>query len=251
MNILVVATFNVRNARALDGRNSWVARRRSTVAAIASLEADVIGLQEVFAHASRYVLGRLGGYEAHGKGRGRGSRGEHCPVLTRRDVLEVVSSSTRWFGETPDTPGTRLPGASFPRIATLVRLRAHIGGPEMEVWNVHLDEHLPHNRIRSTEQLASWLAQDVPTVVMGDFNATSDDAGVFAPLRRAGLTSAAGPGLGGTAHNFTGRVDGPRIDHVLVSDHWQVEYAEVLTTRATRLPSDHWPLRAVLRASGR
>ena len=243
----MVATFNIRNAWAWDGRNSWLARRRSVVTAISSLEADIVGLQEVFGHAGRYLLRHLSGYEAHGTGRTQRLRGEHCPVLTRRDVLQVDSSTTRWFGATPEVPGTRLPGASFPRIATVVRFGAGPGGRDAEVWNVHLDEHLARNRIRSTEQLASWLRPEVPTIVLGDFNATPDDTDVFAPLHRAGLSSVAGPGLGGTTHRFSGRVDGPRIDHILVSEHWQIEQAEVLTTLTNRLPSDHWPLRAALR----
>lgn len=252
MNTLIVATFNIRNARALDGRHNWVARRRCTVDAIASLEADVIGLQEVFAWARRYVVRRLEGYEAHGVGRSGGSTGEQCPVLIRNELLRLESTSTCWFSaapDTPDTPGARLPGASFPRIATHVRLRGPLPTPLIDVWNVHLDEHVAEHRIHSTEQLASWLTRDTPTIVLGDFNAVPEDAEVFIPLRDAGLTAAGGADLHGTAHGFTGRLDGPRLDHIFVSAHWQVEHVAVhATPQGRRLPSDHWPLRAVLRA---
>ena len=37
-----------------------------------------------------------------------------------RGDLTLISSETRWYGATPTKPGTKLPDASFPRIATIV-----------------------------------------------------------------------------------------------------------------------------------
>jgi endonuclease/exonuclease/phosphatase family metal-dependent hydrolase len=117
--------------------------------------------------------------------------------------------------------------------------------------NTHLDEHRPENRLAGARQLVTWLAPDRPTIVLGDLNTTPDDDEVFSVFRAAGLVPAVPPEAPGTAHRFGGGSDGPRIDHVLVSPHWEVVEAEVVTDAPGRLlPSDHWPVRAALRLRG-
>jgi len=96
------------------------------------------------------------------------------------------------------------------------------------------------------EQLLDWLDRDLPQVVLGDLNADPDDL-VLRLAHDAGLRQALPAEAGGTVHRFTGRIDGRRIDHVLVSDHVRVERAEVVTTpKGQRLVSDHWPVVADL-----
>lgn len=246
---LTVATANLRNGLALDGRHHWFLRRRATAAVLAGLDADVIGVQEAFGFQARWLHRRLGrgegGYAMVGEGRSARRRGERTSVLVRRSSLEVVDARTRWYGAEPDRPGTRLPGASFPRTATLVRLRAPGGGPEVLVANTHLDEHLDVNRVAAADQLAGWLG-DGPAIVVGDLNAEPGSP-PLARLHAAGLRDVLGPDAPGTNHDFTGRTDGRRIDHVLVSPHWTVESARVVTERpGGRLPSDHWPVVARL-----
>jgi endonuclease/exonuclease/phosphatase family metal-dependent hydrolase len=219
---------------------------------IRHLDADVLGLQEVFRWQLTWLLARLDGYEATGEGRSRRRRGEACPVLTRRDRLRVVEARTRWFGAEPDRPGGRLPRASFPRLATLVTVAERDGnGVPFLVVNTHLDERRPENRRAAAAQLVTWLPTGTPVILLGDLNTTEDDDAVFSVLRAAGLRSALPADAGGTAHQFRGGTGGRRIDHILVSDHWEVEEAAVVTESVGRfLPSDHWPVRAVLRRRG-
>jgi endonuclease/exonuclease/phosphatase family metal-dependent hydrolase len=248
---LVVATFNIRNGLAPDLMNLWPLRRRSTAAMISRLDADVLGLQEVYRWQLRYLLRPLDGYEAHGEGRSRRRRGEACPVLTRGSRLRAVEEQTRWFGEEPDRPGGRLPRASFPRLATMVGAVDRVGGGALHMVNTHLDERRPENRRASVAQLVTWLPAEGPVILLGDLNTSEDDDEVFSVLRGAGLRSVLPREAGGTAHGFRGGVDGPRIDHILVSAHWEVIEASVVTkSLRRRLPSDHWPVRAVLRLRG-
>lgn len=241
---LRVATFNIRNGLSPDGRDSWPCRRRATAATIGGLDADVVGLQEAFGFQQQWLLRRLPGYRAAGKGRRDGRRGERCPLL-HRPPCELVTVATRWFADDPDAPGGRLPDASFPRVATLGVFEHE--GRRFGVANVHLDEHHEANRVTSAEMLLTWLPPEIPWIVVGDFNEEIDGPAVRV-LLEAGYRSALGPDAPGTNHDFTGRTGGARIDHVLVGLAWEIDDGRVVTDRpGGRLPSDHWPVVADLR----
>ena len=231
---LVVASFNIRNGRAFDGWNSWPFRRGATAAALRALDADVVGLQEVYRFQLRYLLRKVPGYKAAGSGRNRGGDGEHTPVLVRGRVL---AHATRWFD---------VDGARFPRIATTARVE--VGGNELTFTSTHLDERSAARRRESAAQLLRWLADvEGPHVIAGDFNDTLDDT-MFTTFADAGFRSALPDDAPGTTHHFTGRTDGRRIDHILVSPSIEVLDAAVVTDRPDeRLPSDHWPVVARLR----
>lgn len=245
----VVATFNIRNGLAYDGLNSWPFRRRATARALAEVDADVLGLQEVYRFQRSYLLRRAARYRAIGKGRRNGRGGEQCPVFVR-EPIELVSDETRWFGDHPERPGIRLPGASAPRLATIAHCRHGRSGLEFDVVNVHLDEHVEPNRVRSAELLAEWIDDSRPSALLGDFNTTDDDQAVMGPLRAAGFETV--PLDRGTNHDFTGTTDGLRLDHIFVrssaSVRWEVLSGGVWAERTgRRLPSDHWPVVARVR----
>jgi endonuclease/exonuclease/phosphatase family metal-dependent hydrolase len=81
---------------------------------------------------------------------------------------------------------------------------------------------------------------------MGDLNA-DPGSDVLAVFEGWGLSLVEPAGTTGTEHRFTGRTDGRRIDHILVSSHFSVVDARVATARLGRpLASDHFPVCAVL-----
>lgn len=241
-----VATFNLRNGRAWDGWRSWPFRRRATATVLAMLAADVAALQEAFAWQQRYLLDWVPGYEARGEGRDADGGGEAAPVLWRPSRLELVEARTRWYGDTPDVPGTALPGADFPRVATVVDLVDRASGRPLRVVGTHLDAKVPALKVRSAEQLAGWVGEG-PAIVLGDLNARPESE-VLEVLAGAGLRRVVPEGDPGTNHGFGRHADPFRIDHVLVSGHWEIGRAEVLTARPRgRWPSDHWPVVAEVR----
>jgi len=240
---LVVATYNIRNGRAHDGWNSWMFRKRATARTLRGLDADAIGLQEVYRFQLRSLGRALPGYEAHGQARDDGERGERVPVLTRTGRLVVLDHRTLWFGDHPEQPGSRWPDARFPRVATLVRVRDRQTAAEFTVASAHLDARHRHNRVRSAEQLVAWVGDEAAVVAI-DLN---DEEGPATVFDAAGFRDAVPVNGGGTFHGFRGGDGGPRIDRIYVTRHFDVVHAEVVRTPSGgRLGSDHWPVRATI-----
>jgi endonuclease/exonuclease/phosphatase family metal-dependent hydrolase len=225
----------------MDGRNAWWLRRSATARVIADVAPDVAGLQEVRPLQLRYLRRRLPQYRFLSKGRAKlKGKGEHCPILCRRDRLDVRSWDVQWFA--PGSPD---------RIVTV----AHFDS--FSVANTHLAERSGPAREASVAALLGWIGGSAkPWIVMGDLNATPADPPVRA-LLDAGLRDvladlpSAGPGAA-TGHEWTGKTDGRRIDHILVSPQFEVLDASIVRAKpGGRLPSDHWPVVARLRLTER
>jgi len=250
---LTVATFNIRNGRGPDGRNIWWLRRSNSWRVIQSLEADVLALQEVRPSQLRWLRRRLASaFEVIAVSRDGGRRGEHLVLAVRRHVGEVTGHECRWFTDTPDRPG-RHPDARFRRC--LLSATVVIGERSVTVANTHLDEQSSTARADAVRRMVGWLRGDA--IVVGDFNCTIDDPAV-APLFAAGFRDVliplppSGSGVA-THHAFTGRVDGTRIDHVLVHGRPVVTSARIVHENPPGpWASDHWPVRVEIQlgASG-
>lgn len=245
-DVVEVATWNVRNGFGLDGFDAWPFRRHAAADALASLGGDVIGLQEVYGWQLRSLRRALPRHVALGEGRDRRGGGERCTLLVGPSV-RVLRHRTLWFSSRPTEPGSTLPGASHPRVATLAELELPGTGRRVVVANAHLDQRREDHRLTGVELLLGWLDPSLPTIVLGDLNAEP----ATPPLERleaAGFTNVLPADASGTAHQLTGRTDGPRIDHVLLRGGWEVVEAEVVHHRpGGRLPSDHWPIRSAVR----
>ena len=251
---LRVASFNVRNMRALDLKSLWWLRRSRLARAVRALRADVLGLQEAYARQHAWLEGQPGLGDAFDHalfGRTDGQkRGESCPIWARRGRFELQSAHAIWFSDEPSRPGSRLPGANFPRIATIAtvaptgRAADVTAAQSFDVVNVHLDEANAANRRRSCEQLANLFAErERALLVLGDFNAdTRSDE--LEPLHSLGLHPVLGPEDGGTGHNYRGAAGAGQIDNIFVSPEWVVTAAWV--ARDAGHASDHWPVVADL-----
>jgi endonuclease/exonuclease/phosphatase family metal-dependent hydrolase len=135
--------------------------------------------------------------------------------------------------------------ADLTRIATLVWLR-HRNGTSIGVANTHYDHAGEVAQLQSSRLIARWISGALPWIVMGDLNATPD-APPLKALTAAGLRNVVPPAAGGSWHDFTGAEDDDRIDHILVTEGWNVLEAAVSHFRPDgRLPSDHWPVVATL-----
>ncbi len=240
-----VATYNIRNGRAVDPASFWWTRRRALRDVVTRVDADVWGLQEVYRfqrrHLARTVL-PAHSWGSVGRGRNRNGGGEQVPVFHRRAVFADATASTRWFGPTPERPGSRPDGAAFPRIATIADLIPAGDGPVVRVANLHLDSDSVERRAEALGQLVPWLADEprAPTIVMGDFNGPMTEPG-FDALTEAGFRSALPADAGPTSNGFGRRLDEQQqIDHVFVSSHFKVVGARIDTDSGHA--SDHYPV---------
>lgn len=238
---LSVATYNIWH----DAGGRWPERRELLTTLLRDLSPDVIALQEVLEDAAKSLPNQattlaaaLGYPEVHFvavEPEGAPKRYGNA-VLTRLPVIEVARRKL-------------LP---LPDYRTAIRVRVRSAAGPVDVVGTHLAWQPEAGPVRA-EQLADLLAwlprDDVPLILMGDFNAPLSDPGlaVLDPQRFASaLPAGSAPTTLSTAHGHAPRV----IDHIFVErDDFEVREARVIGDRPVEglLASDHFGVAALLR----
>lgn len=265
---LAVMTFNLRYGTANDGENRWANRRDLLFEVIRDADSDVVGLQEALDMQLREIVKTLPEYAVVGVGRDDGkTKGEYAAILFRRDRLHVSDSGTFWFSDTPGVPASKSWGNNTTRICTWARFVDRDGFAFWQ-FNVHLDHESQPSRERSTAFLAERMAQrrvpSEPAIVTGDFNAGEDNPALATLI--GPRASGQGPlmldtfrvrypneKVVGTFTGFVaGEINGPKIDYILVPPDSEVLGASIVrTSQNGRYPSDHFPVTARVRLSGK
>ena len=257
---LTVMSFNIRYGTADDGPNHWTARREMLFEVIRQQDPDLLGLQEALDSQIDEIVAALPGYAVVGVGRDDGREaGEYSAILFRKSRLRVAEAGTFWFSDTPSTPGSASWGNRITRICTWARFIDR-DGRALWHFNVHLDHESQPSRERSAKLLRDRIAArstpGEPAIVTGDFNAGEKNPAL------AVLVGAASPPFvdsyrrlhpdaqpAGTFTGFAfGKIDGEKIDYVLVPPDAEVQQAEIIRwSRDGRYPSDHFPVVARVR----
>lgn len=237
---LSVATFNIWH----DAGGNWPTRLKLLTDALRSVDADVVGLQEVLEDAARSlpnqaqtIAAELGYPEVHfvaTEPEGSPKRYGNA-ILTRLPVIEVARR--------------KLEPLSDYRTAIRVRVKTEAG--PVDIVNTHLAWQPEAGAVRAQQlaDLLAWLPKDgVPLIVMGDFNAPLDDPGLQAmgPPR---FLSALPPGAAETTLNPARGHAARVIDHIFVErSAFDVTGARVIGDRAVEgeYPSDHFGVAATL-----
>jgi len=224
-------------------QGDWAARRPLLIEAIRAENPDVIGLQEVLEDAAtglpnqaRMIADALGGYETHfvstdpeGAPRRYGNA-----ILSR---LPVLAHNSRKLEPLDD-------------YRTAIRVRVSVGGRAVDIVNTHLAWQADQAPVRAQQiaDLMAWLPDATPLIVMGDFNAVQEDAGLNA-LTGSRFFSALPRGAAETTLN-TAKGHPPRvIDHIFAeAAHFDRVGASVLGTSPAdgEYPSDHFGVAATL-----
>jgi len=250
-------TYNVRRDVADDGDYDWAGRRAAVAGTVRFHRPDVVGLQEPLARQYDDLKAALPAYEWVGQSRLAGEReDEFCPVGYRRERFDRLGSGTFWLSETPTEPGSVGWDASWPRIATWVRLRDRRTDKTLVYVNTHLDHEGPRARREAARLLLDRLPElraGDPVALGGDFNCTDADEPYAilvgegdreSPLTDARTASSHRPhGPDTTRTDFEALRPGLRIDHVFV-DGPTVEGYGVASDMGGDdwYPSDHLPV---------
>lgn len=237
---LSLVSFNI-----WHNQGNWAARQPLLIDAIRSQAPDVIALQEVLEDAAVGLPNQaltlaegLGDYEVYfvstdpeGAPRRYGNA-----ILSR---LPVLAQDSRKLEPLDD-------------FRTALRVRVSVGGRAVDIVNTHLawkPDQAPV-RARQIADLMAWLPRDgAPLIIMGDFNATQDDAGLSA-LTAPRFLSALPRGAAATTLN-PARGHAPRvIDHIFAeAARFERVSASVLGARPVdgEYASDHFGVGATLR----
>ncbi len=262
-----VMSFNIRYGTARDGDDHWDKRKQFLADTIAAFDPDLLGTQETLAFQRDYLAEKLTGYEAFGVGRDDGQeKGEMAALLFRKERFEKTGGGHFWLSDKPDTVGSKGWDAALPRIATWVKLtdRTDPKGKPVLFLNTHFDHLGKKARAESAKFIRAWLGEreaSCRVVVTGDFNAGegsdpytalfADADGKPSPVIDTFRTLH--PTRGKEEGTFNGfkatAITGERIDWIAASRDWNVRLAGIdRTVKDGRVPSDHFPVTAVLRA---
>lgn len=247
------ATLPARRAHALTlvcfniwhNQGDWAARQPLLIEAIRAADPDVVALQEVLEDAAvglpnqaRTIAGALGGYEVHfvstdpeGAPRRYGNA-----ILSRLPVLAHASKRLEPLND----------------YRTAIRTRVQVAGRAVDVINTHLAWQADQAPVRAQQigDLMGWTPDDgTPLIVMGDFNAGQEDAGLAA-LTGPRFFSALPRGAAETTLN-PAKGHPPRvIDHIFAeAAYFEPGDASVIgaTPVGGEYPSDHFGVAATVR----
>ena len=252
-----------------NGKRAWKNRVVGIVGMLQREKVEILGVQEGLHGQVADLWASMPEYGFEGVGRDDGvKKGEYTGIFYRKDRFEPDTKhrGTIWLSETPQIPGSKSWGNSFPRMATWVRLLDLSSGQPLWVVNIHLDHINQPSREKGVQLMMRKLAEmncDSESVVwMGDFN-----AGDWNPAVRYladGLPSSGGvkafPGLletfnqlhpkdkeRGTLHFWMSDKSRQwKVDHIFVSKQAKVLEAKVVKSGEPYL-SDHFPVKARVR----
>ncbi len=251
-----VMTFNLRYDGPNDGENSWVHRKDGVTKTILLNNVDILGAQEVLHNQLIDLEKALPDYTWIGVGREDGiEKGEYSPIFYNHNKFTEIGSGYFWLSQTPFAAGSKGWDAACERIATWAKLKDNASGIVFFVLNTHFDHIGQVAREESVKLILDKInlytrKQQLPTLVLGDFNATPTSTVVKMITDKTNplhLTDArlAAPKVSGPAWSFHdfGRVPVAKrelIDYVFVRNNVNVLLYEVIdNTKGGTYTSDH------------
>ncbi len=280
---MVVATFNIRNANGGDSinGNGW-GQRCPYIAQLVQFHGfEIFGTQEGKYHQLQDLKAAMPGYDYIGVGRDDGKQaGEFSAIFYKTDRFEVLEHGDFWLSPETDHPNKGW-DAALPRICTWGKFKEKNSGFEFIYFNLHMD----HIGVQARSESAKLILQKVkeqpshiPVILSGDFNVDQTNES-YALLNNSGVMRDAYEmadlryAPNGTFNGFhPDRMTTSRIDHIFLSDDFQVlKYGILTDTYRTpvkesaekekngnfpkevsmqkyeaRMPSDHFPVMIIV-----
>ncbi len=261
-------SFNVRYENPGDrDSKGWRQRVIGAVKMIRREKPDVFGVQEALHGQVADLWASLPDYEFFGVGRDDGKRaGEYSGIFYQRDRFQPDESDcgTFWLSDTPEKVGSKTWGNQIPRVAAWVRLVDRSSGRGFYVFNTHFDHRNQPSRERSAMLIARRIdarkQAGEPVALIGDFNSMESNPGlIYLTGGRVAVAGSEQMWRGGmldtyqslhpaeknrrTLHFWSGRRDGLKVDHILVSPGAEIRAAEIISQDRPEV-SDHFPVSA-------
>ena len=252
-----VMSYNIRYATESDGENAWSERKDYLAKQVAFYEPGILGVQEALQEQLEFLDEELEDYKWFGEGRDGKNKGEFSAIFYNTEKFEVLDMGTFWLSETPHRISIGW-DAALNRICTYGLFREKASGKEFYVFNTHFDHLGEVARLRSAELIVEKIkninAENLPVVLMGDFNlepASSALAPILGYLNDAkAVASEVAYGPEGTFNGF--KFHEPvtkRIDYVFTSPEGieVLKHGVLSDSKDLKYPSDHFPVLVVLR----
>ena len=249
-----VMTFNLRLNIESDGKNAWPYRVDSVGKYLRKERPLILGTQEVLDGMLEDLVKHLPDYSYVGVTRRESE--EATPIFYDRQQLDCKASGTFWLSKTPDIPDTVDFDSAFTRICTwaefMVKTNRSI---RFRVFNTHLDHVSRLAQIEGMKIIIQRMneynqKEYLPTILMGDFNATFNDEVIQyldhdAKINGNPLVSCfqERSRYGATFHNYTGIEEGEPIDHIYMTQDFELIETKVDTDKPDEVYlSDHYPV---------
>lgn len=244
-------TFNARFDTILDleGGHRWADRVGSVVETLHRERPEIVGFQEALKSQLDDLTSALPHHKGVGKPRDVGETAEYVPLFfdTRRFDLEDYGDF--WLSPTPEIEYSRGWDTDVPRHCTWARLKDRDSGKHFAAFNTHLDVKGTLARREAAKLIVARIAvaPDLPSVVLGDFNA-DEHSDPLEILRAAGFRDSfrdLHPDEKDvqTVHHYFDFSGERKIDYIMCDRHWRVMSSEIVREPAAgRLPSDHFPI---------
>jgi endonuclease/exonuclease/phosphatase family metal-dependent hydrolase len=256
---LNIGTYNLRYDNADDSVNGNGWRQRYPVMAkiIRFNDLDIFGTQEGLYHMLNNLADSLPGYKWIGVGRDDGIQGgEHSAIFYKTTKFRIIKQGNFWLSTITDKPNKGW-DAVLPRICTWAEFEEIRTGFKFYFFNLHMDHIGVIARRESAKLVLSKvreMAQNVPTILTGDFNVDQTSES-YAVVNNSGLLKDSydlSPikldyDDSYNAFNVNKNNGNSRIDHIFVSKQFKVKrYAILTNTFHGRIPSDHYPVVAIV-----
>ncbi|MBW1740819.1 MAG: endonuclease/exonuclease/phosphatase family protein [Deltaproteobacteria bacterium] len=248
MKRISVLSLNLRFGLADDGPNAWDYRKESVVKLFKGQSPDLIATQEANHFQIDFLAENLSEYRYIGR-RHPAPKFWQDNILFYRKTIVCQEDVHFFLSQTPHIP-SRSFESRYPRQATLGLF--HLNGEPLICIDTHFDFEAPAQMgaARVIKDHLSSYGDEIPTILMGDFNATPES------LCYQWLTGKTLNGLDfnetfkkpypSTFHCFTGEPTGGYIDWILYRKPLGLSACEVLQGPIDGIyPSDHFPVRAV------
>ena len=245
-------TFNLRYARAKDGKNSWQYRKELVAEVINNYNPDLLGVQECEMIQGDFIRERCPQYYFYGVGRNEDGTGEVQGIFYNKNKFSAMEHGTFWLSETPDIPGSKAEDAALTRNAGWAKLRHLSSGKYFYWFNTHLDRISEKARKFAATLLiekTNHICENLPIIITGDFNSIEKSI-AWNILTESGFKDSRhiAKTIEGPERTFHGFMleefpENFRIDWILSKGFTKIKSLDTLTfNKKGRYPSDHYPV---------